>query len=74
MQKNARKCPKGNTVMFALPALAGDKGGSICPSPAGSIPGMADGNLKTVLLFAALFPVALIAGLAVLKKWVKTTK
>jgi len=71
---SAQKCPKGGTVMFALLALAGDMGGSIGPSLVGSISSMADGNLKTGLLVAAVFPVLLIAGLVVLKKWVKTTK
>ena len=71
---SAQKCPKGGTVMFALLALAGDLGGSIGPSLVGSVSSMADGNLKTGLLVATIFPVLLIAGLVVLKKWVKTTK
>lgn len=71
---SAQKCPKGGTVMFALLALAGDLGGSIGPSLVGSVSSMADGNLKTGLLVATLFPALLIAGLVVLKKWVKTTK
>ncbi len=69
---SAQKCPKGGTVMFALLALAGDLGGSIGPSLVGSVSSMADGNLKTGLLVATVFPVLLIAGLVVLKKWVKT--
>ena len=71
---SAQKCPKGGTVMFALLALAGDLGGSVGPSLVGSVSSMADGNLKMGLLVATLFPVLLIAGLVVLKKWVKTTK
>ena len=71
---SAQKCPKGGTVMFALLALAGDLGGSIGPSLVGSVSSMADGNLKMGLFVATLFPVLLIAGLVVLKKWVKTTK
>ena len=71
---SAQKCPKGGTVMFALLALAGDLGGSIGPSLVGSVSSMADGNLKTGLLVATLFPVLLIAGLVVLKKWVKAAK
>ncbi|MBE5796323.1 MAG: MFS transporter [Clostridiales bacterium] len=71
---SAQKCPKGGTVMFALLALAGDLGGSIGPSLVGSVSSMADGNLKMGLLVATFFPVLLIAGLVVLKKWVKTTK
>ncbi len=69
---SAQKCPKGGTVMFALLALAGDLGGSIGPSLVGSVSSMADGNLKMGLLVATVFPVLLIAGLVVLKKWVKT--
>ena len=71
---SAQKCPKGGTVMFALLALAGDLGGSIGPSLVGSVSSMADGNLKTGLLVATLFPVLLIAGLVALKKRVKTAK
>ena len=69
---SAQKCPKGGTVMFALLALADDLGGSIGPSLVGSVSSMADGNLKMGLLVATVFPVLLIAGLFVLKKWVKT--
>ena len=65
---SAQKCPKGGTVMFALLALAGDLGGSIGPSLVGSVSSMADGNLKTGLLVATIFPVLLIVGLVVLKK------
>lgn len=71
---SAQKCPKGGTVMFALLALAGDLGGSIGPSLVGSVSSMADGNLKTGLLVAPLFPVLLIAGLVVLKKCVKAAR
>ncbi len=68
---SAQKCPKGGTVMFALLALAGDLGGSIGPSLVGSVSSMAGGDLKIGLLVATVFPVLLIAGLVVLKKWVK---
>ena len=71
---SAQKCPKGGTVMFALLALAGDLGGSIGPSLVGSVSSMAEGNLKTGLLVATLFPVLLIAGLVVLKKCVKAAR
>lgn len=69
---SAQKCPRGGTVMFALLALAGDLGGSIGPSLVGSVSSMADGNLKTGLLAATVFPVLLISGLLVLKKRVRT--
>jgi len=71
---SAQKCPKGGTVMFALLALAGDLGGSIGPSLVGGISSIADGNLKTGLFVATVFPVLLIAGLVVLKKWVNVTR
>ena len=71
---SAQKCPKGGTVLFALLALAGDLGGSIGPSLVGSVSSMADGNLKTGLLAAAVFPLLLIAGLIVLKKQVRHSK
>ena len=60
--------------MFALLALAGDLGGSIGPSLVGSVSSMADGNLKTGLLTATVFPVLLISGLLVLKKRVRTVQ
>lgn len=71
---SAQKCPKGGAVMFALLALAGDLGGSVGPSLVGSVSSMADGNLKIGLLVATVFPVLLIAGLVVLKKWVRAAK
>ena len=71
---SAQKCPRGGTVMFALLALAGDLGGSIGPSLVGSVSSMADGNLKTGLLTATVFPVLLISGLLVLKKRVRTVQ
>ena len=71
---SAQKCPRGGTVMFALLALAGDLGGSIGPSLVGSVSSMADGNLKTGLLAATVFPVLLISGLLVLKKRVRTVQ
>ena len=71
---SAQKCPRGGTVMFALLALAGDLGGSVGPSLVGSVSSMADGNLKTGLLTATVFPVLLISGLLVLKKRVRTVQ
>ena len=71
---SAQKCPRGGTVMFALLAMAGDLGGSIGPSLVGSVSSMADGNLKTGLLAATVFPVLLISGLLVLKKRVRTVQ
>ena len=55
--------------MFALLALAGDLGGPISSSLAGSVSSVADGNLKIGLFAAAIFPVLLIAGLIVLSSY-----
>ncbi|MCH5187431.1 MAG: MFS transporter [Oscillospiraceae bacterium] len=68
---SSQKCPTGGTAMFAFLALAGDVGGTVGPSMVGLFSGMADGNLKVGLLAAAIFPVVLIIGLAILKKQVK---
>ena len=64
---SARACPKGGTAMFAFLALAGDLGGTVGPLSVGFVSGAADGDLKKGFLTAAVFPVVLVAGLAVLK-------
>lgn len=53
--------------MFAFLALAGDLGGMVSPAMVGGISGMVGGNLKTGLLVATLFPVALVVGLIILR-------
>ena len=68
---SAQKCPMGGTAMFAFLALAGDLGGTVGPSMVGLFSGMAGGDLKMGLLFAAIFPVVLILVLFVLKKMVE---
>ncbi len=65
---SSQKCPKGGTAMFAFLALAGDLGATISPALVGSVSNMADGNLKTGLLVATVFPILLICGLIVLKR------
>ena len=67
---SAQKCPTGGTAMFAFLALAGDLGGSIGPSIVGIFSNLAGGNLKIGLLIATLFPLSLILGLLILKKYV----
>ena len=57
----AASCPRGGTVMFALLALAGDLGCSGGPTLVGFVSNAAGGNLKTGLLSAIAFPIALIA-------------
>ena len=65
---SAQKCPKGGTAMFAFLALAGDLGAAIGPGIVGTIADAAGGDLKTGLLFAAIFPAILILGLIILIK------
>lgn len=65
---SSKSCPKGGTAMFAFLALAGDSGAMVSPAMVGGISEMADGNLKTGLLAAAIFPVVLIFTLLILNK------
>lgn len=60
--------------MFAFLALAGDLGGSIGPSIVGIISNLAGGNLKIGLLTATFFPIVLILGLFILKKYVNKSE
>ena len=72
---SARKCPNGGTAMFAFLALAGDLGAAIGPAMVGGIAEATGGNLKTGLLYAAIFPTLLIIGITVLiKKFGKGTE
>ena len=71
---SAQKCPTGGTAMFAFLALAGDLGGSIGPSIVGIISNLAGGNLKIGLLTATFFPIVLILGLFILKKYVNKSE
>lgn len=54
---------RGGTAMFALLALAGDVGCSGGPTFVGLAAGRFGDNLKMGILFAALFPILLLAGL-----------
>ena len=65
---SSQKCPRGGTAMFAFLALAGDLGAMVSPAMVGSLSEMSGGNLKTGLLIATVFPVALVLGLLILKK------
>ncbi|MBP1543014.1 MAG: MFS transporter [Oscillospiraceae bacterium] len=64
----AAEIPKGSTAMFALLALAGDLGCSGGPTTVGVLSGAFNGELKTGLLFAIVFPVVMIAGALILKR------
>lgn len=65
---SSQKCPRGGTAMFAFLALAGDLGAMVSPAMVGTLSEMADGNLKTGLLVATIFPVVLVFGLLILNK------
>ena len=65
---SSQKCPKGGTAMFAFLALAGDLGATVSPAMVGGIADAVGGNLKTGLIFATFFPVAMIIGLIILIK------
>ena len=64
----AEKAPTGGTAMFALLALAGDLGCSSGPTLVGVVSGAFNDNLKIGFIAAIVFPVALIAGIIMLRK------
>lgn len=70
---SSQKCPRGGTALFAFLALAGDLGATVSPALVGSISEIAGSNLKMGLLVAAVFPIVLVAGLMVLKKWYRNS-
>ena len=71
---SSRNCPRGGTAMFAFLALAGDLGATVSPAMVGSLSEMAGDNLKTGLLAATVFPIVLVAGLAILNSVKHTDK
>lgn len=64
----AEYCPQGGTAMFALLALAGDIGCASGPGLVGLVSDGFGGELKTGLLAALVFPVALVLGIRALRK------
>lgn len=64
----AERCPQGGTAMFAFFALAGDLGCSSGPGLVGVMSGVFGEQLKMGLLFAIVFPVLLLLGVAAMKK------
>ncbi len=70
---SSQKCKRGGTAMFAFLALAGDLGATVSPALVGSISEMAGSNLKMGLFVATVFPVVLVVGLMVLKKWYRNS-
>lgn len=63
----SKHCPQGGTAMFAILALAGDVGCSAGPALCGLV-AEGSGTFKTGLLVSAIFPVALIIFVSMLKK------
>jgi len=57
---SCKYCPQGGTAMFALLALGGDIGCGGGPGLVGIISNAADGNLKTGLMYALVFPVCMV--------------
>ena len=66
--KAAASIKNGGTAMFALLALGGDLGCSGGPTLVGFISGIASDDLKKGILTAIIFPVFLVAGVAVLRR------
>lgn len=64
--------PQGGTAMFALLALAGDLGCAGGPTLVGFVSGAAGGELKAGLLWAIVFPIALVIALTALRRTLKT--
>ncbi len=69
----SQKCPRGGTALFAFLALAGDLGATVSPALVGRISELAGSNLKIGLLVAAVFPLVLVVGLMILKKWYRNS-
>lgn len=65
--KAAASMKNGGTALFAFLALAGDVGCSGGPTLVGFVSNLANGNLKSGILTAIIFPVALIAGIKLIK-------
>lgn len=62
--KAAAAIPGGGTALFALLALGGDLGCSGGPTLAGIVSGVRNDNLKAGILAAVIFPILLLAGIA----------
>ena len=66
--KAAASLPRGGTAMFPLLALGGDIGCSAGPTLVGLVSGAMDDDLKLGILAGVLFPLLLVAGIALAKK------
>lgn len=67
--KAAAALPGGGTALFALMALAGDLGCSGGPTVVGMVSSLFGDDLKKGILAAALFPVLLLAGIMLCRKY-----
>lgn len=65
---SANYCAKGGTAMFALLALAGDMGCSVGPSLVSGVASRFNGEIKSGLLAAVVFPLLLALGVFSLKR------
>ena len=63
-----RTCPRGGTAMFALLSLAGDAGCSLGPTTVGFVSAALGDNLKSGLLAALIFPLAMFAGIRYMRR------
>lgn len=67
--KAAAALPSGGTALFALLALGGDLGCSGGPTLAGIVSGVRNDNLKAGILAAVIFPILLLAGIALCNRF-----
>lgn len=67
--KAAAALPGGGTALFALLALGGDLGCSGGPTLAGIVSGVRNDNLKAGILAAVIFPILLLAGIALCNRF-----
>lgn len=67
--KSAATLSKGGTAMFALLALGGDIGCSVGPTLVGMISSSENDNLKMGVLAAIIFPIVLLLGILICKKF-----
>jgi fucose permease len=70
----SQRFPTGGTAMFALLAMAGDLGGAFGPGLVGAVTQSTGDNLQSGMLVGCIFPVLLLAGLLILKKYERRQK
>lgn len=62
---------RGGTALFALLALAGDLGCSLGPTVVGRVSGLAGGTLQIGILAAVIFPLVLVGGVLLSRKFLR---